>query len=95
MLKGDVAGGHPVMPAEVSNVLNPNPPNPAVAPDSLLNRLAERIARNREVLGVHYRSDSEAGRQLAQATFDVLRRCPSLNTANTGAFDMAHAEWPP
>jgi membrane-associated phospholipid phosphatase len=95
MLTGDLPGGHPVMPSEVSNLLTP----PITAPpgtvsDSLLNRLAERVARNREVLGVHYRSDSDAGRVLAGKIFTVLKECPSLKATGTGAFDMAHAEWP-
>ena len=40
-------------------------PSAAQAGDPLL-RLAQRIARNREVLGLHYPSDSEAGRILAE-----------------------------
>ena len=33
-------------------------------------RMAFRIADNREIAGVHYRSDSEAGRGLARLIFD-------------------------
>lgn len=39
---------------------------------SLLLPLAHRIAINREVLGLHYRSDSEAGEILAERTFTTL-----------------------
>jgi membrane-associated phospholipid phosphatase len=94
LLAGDLPT-HPVMPSQVSMSLNPTSTATSGTPaDSLLDRLAERVARHREVLGVHYRSDSEAGRHLAIATFSLLRQCSSLNTAGTGAFDMAHAEWP-
>jgi hypothetical protein len=89
MLAG--TAGTPVMPAVVSNLLTPTTTAPS---DSLLNRLAERVARNREVLGVHYRSDSVAGQDLANKTFTVLQQCPSLNTPVTGAFAKAQAEWP-
>ena len=41
----------------------------AAQPNNPLERLAQRIARNREVLGLHYPSDSVAGRQLAEQTF--------------------------
>jgi PAP2 superfamily len=56
---------------------------------SPLLRMAERIARNREVLGLHYPSDSEAGRVLAQRSFDILMRCtrkaPGTSGASAGA----------
>jgi hypothetical protein len=59
------------------------------AADNLLDRLAERIARNREVLGVHYRSDSKAGHDLAASTLDVLMQCPLV----TYAIARATIEW--
>ncbi|MEY8839727.1 hypothetical protein AB9K41_11930 [Cribrihabitans sp. XS_ASV171] len=37
-----------------------------------LHDMAARIARNREVMGLHYPSDSEAGRRLAYAAYRVL-----------------------
>ncbi len=40
----------------------------------LMCPLAERIAINREVVGVHYRSDSEAGRIAADMALDLARR---------------------
>ena len=37
---------------------------------AMLNALAERIARNREVAGLHFEKDSEAGKRLGIALFD-------------------------
>jgi membrane-associated phospholipid phosphatase len=84
-----------VMPAEVNATLNPTTGAvTGTSPACLLDRLAERVARNREVLGVHYRSDSVAGKDLAAKTFSVLQNCPALATPTTGAFARAKAEWP-
>ena len=44
----------------------------AAALDDVMATLADRIAENREVAGVHYESDTIAGRNLAVALFDVL-----------------------
>jgi hypothetical protein len=63
--------------------------DPAAPPPGSLERLADRIARNREVLGVHYRSDSEAGRDLAAKTLPLLRRCTTV----TQVIGAAAAEW--
>jgi hypothetical protein len=41
---------------------------------NLLHPLADRIAINREVMGLHYRSDSEAGKQLAKEIKGVIKR---------------------
>ena len=46
----------------------------------VLNALADRIARNREVAGVHYPSDSFAGKQIAQKAFLLLQACPIYRT---------------
>ncbi len=35
--------------------------------------LARRIARNREIAGLHYPSDSEAGKTLANESLDLLQ----------------------
>jgi hypothetical protein len=54
-----------------------------------LRQLAERIARNREVLGLHYPSDSKAGEKLATASFLLLRRCRTV----LAMIRAARAEW--
>lgn len=59
---------------------------------SPLDRLAERIARNREVLGLHYPCDSEAGKELAGKIFPLLMECPSLKSPG-GLVEAAHKEW--
>jgi len=64
-------------------------------------RIAERLARNREVLGLHYPSDSLAGKLLAQAAHplivDTLSRIKAgTNTMTPAGFDLlaaAKAEW--
>jgi len=71
---------------------NPPPPYPGVSP---LQQMAQRIARNREVLGLHYPSDSKAGRLLAQKTADILMQCPSINDPASGLLALASKEWWP
>ncbi|MFO1024945.1 MAG: hypothetical protein U1E70_07180 [Acetobacteraceae bacterium] len=76
----------PVMPEAVTTKLDPT--GIAVA-DTLLDRLAERVARNREVMGLHYRSDSECGRDLAAQTLDILLVTPMC----VAALKEAQKEW--
>jgi len=52
-----------------------------------LAAIASRVAENREWAGVHYASDSIAGRDLAEALF------PSFKTAFAEDFEAAAAEW--
>jgi hypothetical protein len=59
--------------------------------------IADRIAHNREVAGVHWPSDSAAGRKIAEAVFAIL--VPGsvkgpITLFNT-VLDDAKAEWPP
>jgi hypothetical protein len=54
-----------------------------------LDRMAQRIARNREILGLHYPSDSVAGKNLAEQTFAILRNCPTIGAL----IAQAAAEW--
>lgn len=54
-----------------------------------LKRMAQRIARNREVIGVHYPSDSEAGRKLAEGSFPLLAACRTYGEL----LPAARAEW--
>jgi hypothetical protein len=69
-----------VMPLEASAEAIPG--NPDSAP---LQRMAQRIARNREVLGLHYPSDSAAGKKLAEQTFRILKECPSVKDVQPAA----------
>ncbi len=66
------------------------PPRPVVpSQPEPLDRLAQRIARNREVLGLHYPSDSAAGKALAQRTVAIFGDCPTIDALTTAAA----AEW--
>jgi membrane-associated phospholipid phosphatase len=58
-----------VMPAEVGQ---PTIYDTITSRPSLLEKLAERVARNREVLGLHYPTDSQAGRLLAGQVYALL-----------------------
>jgi len=61
-------------------------PNPALPPTQAM---AQRIARNREVLGLHYPSDSQAGKALAEFTFPLLMACDQVSDI----LAAARAEW--
>lgn len=50
---------------------------------------ANRIARNREIAGVHYRSDSDAGKQLAKQLLPILFEHPAF----LELFQQAQTEW--
>jgi acid phosphatase (class A) len=54
-----------------------------------LTVMAERVARNREFAGLHYPSDSEAGRIMAEVIHDMLPESPTY--AET--FKYAVEEW--
>jgi hypothetical protein len=68
----------------LSTPVGGNPPNwtPANADvmKQNLTALALRIRRNREIAGLHFKSDSEAGEALAAALFDVLSGVAPLPT---------------
>ncbi len=74
-----------VMPPNIIPV-NGGVPQPQDGP---LRRMADRIARNREVLGLHYPSDSVAGQTLADQTFLLMLPLPKV--ANLIA--VAQTEW--
>ena len=56
----------------------------------LLQTLARRIARNREIAGLHFRSDTKAGFELARKTFDKL----SCGHEFRQLLSDAMCEWP-
>jgi hypothetical protein len=53
------------------------------------DRLARRIARNREIAGLHFWWDSKAGEIAAKNTFDVFKTLPKYVTYR----DAAKLEW--
>jgi hypothetical protein len=70
-----------------------------VAMQTDLQALADRIARNREIAGLHYPSDTQAGIDLAGKThtllgslLDPLSPTPSFYQQSLSA---AQAEWAP
>jgi hypothetical protein len=54
-----------------------------------VNALAARIGRNREIAGVHYRSDTEAGAELAGKVAEALKDTPLC----AAMIKAARAEW--
>ena len=50
---------------------------------------AARVAKNREIAGVHYPSDTEAGRMLARQFVDLLFQNAEFNAL----FEQARTEW--
>jgi acid phosphatase (class A) len=63
----------------------------AVRPEmeGVLTRLANQIGRNREVAGLHFASDTNAGIELADKLFAIIRGIPSIQQA----IDDAKTEW--
>jgi hypothetical protein len=45
---------------------------------NITDRLAQRIARGREVLGLHYPSDTVAGEHLSQEVASTFMTCPTV-----------------
>jgi UDP-N-acetylmuramoylalanine-D-glutamate ligase len=56
--------------------------------------LAHRIARNREIAGLHYPSDSKAGKDLAAAILPLLHNLPAGSWYQRAMTD-AQNEWNP
>lgn len=54
-----------------------------------LMALAARISRNREIAGVHYRSDTEAGVSIADQAFEILKSLPEFQSSVASA----RTEW--
>src|SRR3954453_5225625 len=60
----------------------PPPPPPLLDPVaelSPLRMMAGRIARNREVAGLHFPSDSLIGKKLADGSFSIMMERPAVN----------------
>jgi hypothetical protein len=55
----------------------------------VLDALAHRIARNREIAGLHYPSDTAAGRHLAGEIYNVLAELETFKAA----MKLARSEW--
>src|SRR5205807_8306588 len=74
-----------------STPADPNSPTNDTDPDEStpLLRLARRVARNREVMGLHYPSDTVAGRILANKTYPLLWNLVSVQDIVAKAQD----EW--
>jgi hypothetical protein len=76
----------------ITHMLVVVPDSDAISAD--LRVLAKRVARNREIAGLHYASDSKGGDALAESVFDTL-----INNTNTNlmrfnnAITEAQAEW--
>jgi hypothetical protein len=52
----------------------PSPNEPSVTLADELDRITQRIAENREWAGVHFKSDSEAGKLLAVGAWALMER---------------------
>jgi hypothetical protein len=76
---------------------HPNPRNDVLEStmNEVLGTLADRIARNREIAGLHYASDSEAGTALAMVILPVLQAAlPGVaETRYRAAVNDAIKEW--
>lgn len=72
---GSFPSGHATQSRLVATLLAKVMPPQAEAP---LSCLADRIARNREVMGLHYPSDTRAGQYLADKTFEFLVGCDTV-----------------
>ena len=84
------------MPGAIIPVAAPPPPPPPPLLDTVLElsplrMMVSRIARNREVAGVHFPSDSKIGKKLAEGSFNIMREVPAVNDLITAA----RLEWAP
>ena len=72
---------------DVTSKTNPVKPSPY---EAALKALADRIGLNRVIAGFHYRSDIQAGADLAAAAYPLLQSC----TLYSNAVRDARNEWP-
>ena len=70
----------------------PCPPGGDNPMNEVLTALADRIAYNREIAGLHYPSDSAAGKELAGLMFKMLEQ-DGRNQIFQKAMSDAYAEW--
>jgi hypothetical protein len=77
-----------VMPAAASTLAKDRT-GKDIPNSSPLDRLAQRVARNREVLGVHFRSDTLAGEKLAELSFSIMKESKMIKQIMA----EAKAEW--
>lgn len=43
-----------------------------------LEALADRLGKNREIAGVHFKSDTDGGKEIAEKIFPYLYKCPTF-----------------
>ena len=46
-----------------------------------LEALADRLGKNREIAGVHFKSDTDGGKEIAEKIFPYLHKCPTFLAA--------------
>jgi hypothetical protein len=69
---------HSTQAHTVAHVLRNVAAGVVLSVDDITNRLAQRIARGREVLGVHYPSDTVAGEQLSNEVVTRFLSCATV-----------------
>jgi hypothetical protein len=77
--------GHATQANTVAKVLRTVAARVVPSVDDVTNRLAQRIARGREVLGLHYPSDSVAGARLADEVAAAYMGCATVARLITAA----------
>jgi hypothetical protein len=77
--------GHATQAHTVARVLRTVAAGVVLSVDEISSRLAQRIARGREVLGLHYPSDTHAGEHLAGEIAAAYMGCPTVSRLITAA----------
>jgi hypothetical protein len=83
--------GHATQAYTVARVLQTVAAAVVPAVDDITTRLAQRIARGREVLGLHYPSDTQAGQILADEVAATFLACPTVSRLVKAAQHEWHA----
>ena len=76
--------GHSLQSHLIANCLA-DAVNATQATRDVLVALADRIGHNREIAGVHYKSDTAEGKALAAKIMPFLTLCNTYNTVMTAA----------